>query len=142
MITALETGANTALKMSWLANHAGPARFVHSSRICSLATTPSVGAAVAGRAAEAIYARRIGEQRAGDGDLDALRRRAEALGAETFYWDDQGNYHDAHPESLRRVVEVLEADAVAGARPRRMPPVIVGSGGRDSGRQRHRRSGA
>ena len=79
---------------------------------------------------DAIYARRIGDQRAGDGDLDALRRRAEALGAETFYWDDQGNYHDAHPESLRRVVEVLEADASSSATRRRLPPVIVGSGGR------------
>ncbi len=74
-----------------------------------------------------IYARRIGEQRAGDGDLDALRRRAEALGAETFYWDDQGNYHDADPESLRRVVEVLEADVATGER--RTPAVVVGSGG-------------
>ncbi len=74
-----------------------------------------------------IYARRIGEQRAGDGDLDALRRRAEALGAETFYWDDQGNYHDADPESLRRVVEVLEADVATGER--RTPAVVIGSGG-------------
>ena len=129
-ITALETGWNTALNVSWLANHAGPARFVHSSRICSLGTVPSVGVVVAGRAAEAIYARRIGDHRAGDGDLDALRRRAEALGAETFYWDDQGNYHDAHPESLRRVVEVLDADASTSARNRRIPPVVVGSGGR------------
>ncbi len=129
MITALEIGEKTDLKMSWLANHAGPARFVHSSRICSLGIAPSVGAEFVGQRAEAIYARRIREQRAGDGELDALRRRAEALGAETFYWDDQGNYHDAHPESLRRVVEFLEADAVAGTRPRRLPPVLVGSGG-------------
>jgi 4-alpha-glucanotransferase len=75
-----------------------------------------------------IYARLIGELRAGDGDLDALRRRAEALGAETFYWDDQGNYHDADPESLRSVVAVLEADAQSAAR-RSTPPVVVGSGG-------------
>jgi 4-alpha-glucanotransferase len=50
------------------------------------------------------------------------------LGAETFYWDDRGAYHDADPESLRRVVDVLEADAAAA--PRRLPSVIVGSGGR------------
>ena len=72
---------------------------------------------------------RIGEQPPDDGDLDALRRRAEALGAEPFYWDDRGTYHDAHPEALRRVVAILEADAAAAGPSRRVPPVVVGSGG-------------
>ena len=64
-----------------------------------------------------------GHLRSTDRRATGRRRRSRrattpggALGAETFYWDDQGTYHDAHPESLRRVVEVLEADAAAGRR--------------------------
>lgn len=48
---------------------------------------------------------------------------------ETSYWDDRGNLHDAGTESLRRVVDVLAADADTGASARRTPPVLVGSGG-------------
>ena len=52
-----------------------------------------------------------------------LRDRAEALGVETSYRDVQDHVHDTPDHTLRRVVEVLEAD-VARA-PRHLEPVIV-----------------
>ena len=58
-------------------------------------------------------------------DVDALRGRANELGVEWSYWDNEGRYHESDMEAVRRVVEVLEADAVTG--PRNLAPVIVGS---------------
>ena len=59
-------------------------------------------------------------------DVDALRGRANELGVEWSYWDNEGRYHESDMEAVRRVVEVLEADAAA-AGPRNLAPVIVGS---------------
>jgi len=61
-------------------------------------------------------------------DLDALRLRAHELGVETFYWDNEGHRHETNPESMRRVVEVLEDDYARSAG-RRLHPVILGSPG-------------
>ena len=58
-------------------------------------------------------------------DIEALRGRANELGVEWSYWDNEGRYHESDMEAVRRVVEVLEADAVTG--PRNLEPVIVGS---------------
>ena len=43
-------------------------------------------------------------------DDAALRQRATELAIETFYWGADGVRHEADPEALRRVVEVVEAD--------------------------------
>jgi 4-alpha-glucanotransferase len=56
----------------------------------------------------------------------ALRDRAAALGVETSYWDVAGQYHEASDETLRAIVDVLEADqSVAAA----VEPVVVGRPG-------------
>ena len=57
-------------------------------------------------------------------DRDGLRRRAIELGVETSYWDVAGELHHAPEETLRAVVDVLEADAAAGGI-RQFDPVIV-----------------
>ena len=62
-------------------------------------------------------------------DLHTLRERAVELGVEPFYWDVEGGYHDTPEQTLRAVVDVLEADADPGTS-RRLPPVIVGWPGR------------
>ena len=41
---------------------------------------------------------------------DAVRLRAEELGVQTSYYDVLGTHHEARPEVLRQVVDVLEAD--------------------------------
>jgi 4-alpha-glucanotransferase len=57
-------------------------------------------------------------------DPGGLRRRASELGVELSYWDVTGRLHHASEPTLRRVVEVLEADALA--RPAgQLEPVIV-----------------
>jgi hypothetical protein len=43
-------------------------------------------------------------------DDDGLRHRAAELGVETSYWDVAGQLHHAPTETLRAVVDVLEAD--------------------------------
>ncbi len=48
-----------------------------------------------------------------------------ALGVETFYWDVTGHHHEASDETLRAVVEVLEADDPDGWGGR-LPPVVAG----------------
>ncbi len=58
-------------------------------------------------------------------DVDALRGRANELGVDWSYWDNEGRYHESDMEAVRRVVEVLEADVATG--PRHLAPVIVGS---------------
>jgi 4-alpha-glucanotransferase len=57
-------------------------------------------------------------------DHDGLRRRATELGVETSYWDVGGELHHARDETLRAVVDVLEADAAA-ASTRQLDPVLV-----------------
>lgn len=64
-------------------------------------------------------------------DIDTLRARAQDLAIETFYWDTEGRRHDANPEALRRVVEVVEADYARSAGRRTHPIVLAG---RDTGR--------
>jgi 4-alpha-glucanotransferase len=59
-------------------------------------------------------------------DLEVLRDRARELAIETFYWDNEGRRHDANPEALRRVVEVVEADYTRSAG-RRTHPIVLGS---------------
>jgi 4-alpha-glucanotransferase len=61
-------------------------------------------------------------------ELDALHHRARELGVETFYWDDQGTRHEANPEALTRVVEILDADYSRNAG-RRLHPIFVGAPG-------------
>ena len=61
-------------------------------------------------------------------EADALLRRAQELGVETFYWDVDGNRHDSNRESIAAVVEILEAD-YARSDGRRLHPVIVGQPG-------------
>ena len=41
---------------------------------------------------------------------DALRVRAEQLGVQTSYYDVLGTHHEARPDVLQQVVDVLEAD--------------------------------
>jgi 4-alpha-glucanotransferase len=67
--------------------------------------------------------------------LQALRARAVELGVEPFYWDVAGGYHDTPEDTLRAVVEVLEADAEQDTS-RRLPPVIVGRPERIDGEAR------
>jgi len=55
-----------------------------------------------------------------------LRRRAEALGVETSYWDVSGVRRHAEPIVLDRVVEVLEADAADDDPP--IAPIHVADG--------------
>jgi len=59
-------------------------------------------------------------------DLDALRERARELAIETFYWDNEGRRHEANPEALHKVVEVVEADYARSAG-RRTHPIVLGS---------------
>jgi 4-alpha-glucanotransferase len=61
-------------------------------------------------------------------DDDGLRHRATELGVEVSYWDVAGELHHAAAETLRAVVDVLEADAAAGPA-RRLEPVIVAPAG-------------
>ena len=61
-------------------------------------------------------------------DHDGLRRRATELGVETSYWDVAGELHHAPDETLRAVVDVLEADAAAGST-RQLDPVLVAPAG-------------
>ncbi len=57
-------------------------------------------------------------------DLDALRARANELAIESFYWDNEGRRHDANPEALQRVVDVVEAD-YARSEGRRTHPIVL-----------------
>ena len=59
-------------------------------------------------------------------DAEALRHRAAELGVETFYWDVQGGYHETASETLRAIVDVLEADADDSNPPGAVRPVVVG----------------
>lgn len=68
-----------------------------------------------------FYARRVT-------DLNALQQRAHELGIETFYWDNEGRRHESNPQSMRRVVEILEDD-YSRSEGRRLHPIIVGSPG-------------
>jgi 4-alpha-glucanotransferase len=55
-----------------------------------------------------------------------LRDRARALGVETSYWDVTGQYHEASDETLRAIVDVLEADRGPDTG---VDPVVVGPAG-------------
>lgn len=57
-------------------------------------------------------------------DLDALRERAGELAIETFYWDNEGHRHEADPEALQKVVDVVEADYQRSAG-RRTHPIVL-----------------
>lgn len=57
-------------------------------------------------------------------DLDSLRARANELAIETFYWDNEGRRHDANPEALQRVVDVVGAD-YARSEGRRTHPIVL-----------------
>lgn len=60
---------------------------------------------------------------------EALLRRAQELGAETFYWDVDGVRHDSNIESIAIVVDILEAD-YRRSQGRRTEPTMVGQPGR------------
>ncbi len=55
-----------------------------------------------------------------------LRDRARSLGVETSYWDVGGQYHEASDETLRAIVDVLEADRAPHPT---VEPVVVGPAG-------------
>lgn len=61
-------------------------------------------------------------------DDDGLRHRAAELGVETSYWDVAGQLHHAPTETLRAVVDVLEADGAAGPA-LQLNPVMVATVG-------------
>lgn len=57
-------------------------------------------------------------------NLDLLRERANELAIDTFYWDVEGERHEANPEALARVVDVVEAD-YSRSQGRRTHPIVL-----------------